>query len=68
MRCQDCCHLKCYKGSTDWYGVPQEPDDYECTGNPSEEDLERYFCNDEEWHDDEDECSGFEWKGDGIDE
>ena len=47
--CTECRHLKVYTGSRDRYGVPQEPDDYECDmlEELTEDELERHFCNGE---------------------
>ena len=57
--CYDCKFFRCYSGSHDRFGVPQEPDDYECEGEPTEEDIDKYFCDGEEWRDNETGCSGF---------
>ena len=57
--CYECANLRCYRGSHDRYGVPQEPDDYECAGEPTEEEIDRYFCEGKEWRFDEDGCSAF---------
>ena len=60
MTCEDCKFFKRYTGTRDRYGVPQEPDDYECVGNVTENDMERFFCNAESWDNKEDACGGFE--------
>ena len=65
--CEQCKHFRCYTGSRDKYGVPQEPDDYECVGDPDEKDLEKYFSDGVEWKDNEDGCSGFELRTDDDD-
>ena len=54
--CNDCLYLKTYKGSKDRYGVPQEPDDYECLRmeDMSEEEFDKYYC------DGESECPYYE--------
>jgi len=59
MTCSDCIHFKLYTGTRDRYGIQQEPDDAECTGNVTENDLERYFCNAESWENKEDACGDF---------
>lgn len=59
MNCWDCINYKVYRGSRDRYGVPQEPDEYECTGEPREEDIDKYFCNAE---DGAEECAAFEYR------
>lgn len=66
--CQDCRYLKCYRGTCDRYGVPQEPDYYECEGECTEDELDRFFYGCEEWQDDEDGCQGFELREDFDDE
>lgn len=45
--CNDCLYLKIYRGSKDRYGVPQEPDDYECLmmDKMSEEEFDKYYCD-----------------------
>lgn len=58
--CYDCKNLVCYRGSKDRYGVPQEPDDYECVGEPTEEEMEDYFYNGISWDEYEDGCSSYE--------
>lgn len=60
--CFGCKNLICYSGSKDRYGVPQEPDDYECKKCESltEEEFDRYFCDGVEWSSDEEGCSGYE--------
>lgn len=59
--CSDCKHLIVYAGSTDKYGIPQEPDDYECEviEQITEEDFDKYFCNGEKWGDKETGCKCF---------
>ena len=56
MTCCDCMCFKLTRGSRDWYGLQLEPDDAECVGNASEEELDRYFCDAE---DGAEHCSGF---------
>jgi len=58
--CSECKFLVCYSGSKDRYGIPQEPDDYECVAEPTEEEIDRFFCNGESWNDNEKGCSWFE--------
>lgn len=58
--CYDCKNFRVYSGSHDRFGVPQEPDDYECIGLPTEEEIDKYFCDGVEWRDSDDGCSGFE--------
>ena len=60
MRCEDCKYFKVYTGTRDRYGLQQEPDDYECVGRATEEDLDRFFSNSESWNNSADGCSGFE--------
>lgn len=66
--CDDCVHFKCYRGSRDRYGIQQEPDVYDCTGNATEDELDRFFTNCEEWEEDSEGCQAFElsarWWGD----
>lgn len=57
--CFECQMLVKYSGSKDRYGVPQEPDDYECKGEPTEEEIDKYFCDGQEWSSDEEGCSCF---------
>lgn len=47
--CFECEHLIKYSGSRDRYGVPQEPDDYECARaeDLTEDEIEKHFCNGE---------------------
>ena len=59
MTCEDCKFFRIYRGSRDRYGVPQEPDDAECVGNVTENDLEKFLCNAESWDKEEDGCSCF---------
>lgn len=66
--CFDCENFICYRGSHDRYGVPQEPDDYECLGEPTEEEIEDYFCNGMEWDEYEDGCSAFIMRDDGYED
>ena len=48
--CLTCANLKCYRGTCDRYGVPQEPDDYECGYDDiTEDEIERFFSNGEKW-------------------
>lgn len=56
--CNDCKFFKVYRGSRDRWGIQQEPDDYECTGNPTEAELDKYFCDGHEWS--IDGCSSYE--------
>lgn len=59
-RCEDCACFKVYRGTTDRYGVPQEPDECECTSERvTEEELDRFFSDGQKWQDEEDACSGF---------
>ena len=60
--CFECKNLIKYSGSKDRYGVPQEPDDYECKAceNLTEEEFDKFFCEGEEWDEPENGCSGFE--------
>ena len=48
--CNDCMYLKIYRGSKDRYGVPQEPDDYECLkmDEMTEEEFDKYYCDGED--------------------
>lgn len=64
LSCEDCKYFRVYYGSKDKYGVPQEPDDYECVGEPSDEDIDKYFTDSEEWDSSEDGCSGFAMRED----
>lgn len=59
MRCEECINFKLYRGSHDRYGLQLEPDDAECVGNVTENDLEKFFCNAETWDKEEDGCSCF---------
>lgn len=59
MTCEDCIYFKEYRGTRDRYGLQLEPDDYECVGNVTDRDLDRYFTNAESWDNEEDACSGF---------
>lgn len=47
--CNDCLYLKIYRGSKDRYGVPQEPDDFECLkmDEMTEEEIDKYFSDGE---------------------
>lgn len=47
--CNDCMYLKIYRGSKDRYGVPQEPDDFECLkmDEMTEEEIDKYYCDGE---------------------
>ena len=56
MRCDDCLCFKEYRGSRDRWGLQLEPDDYECEGNATELDLDRYFS---ECLDGAENCQGF---------
>ena len=49
MNCFDCKHLIVWEGSHDMYGCPLEPDEYECTGEPTEEEIDKYFSNNEDF-------------------
>jgi len=62
--CFDCKNLICYRGSCDRYGVPQEPDDYECKvcEELTEEEIDTFFCDGKKWNGDEDGCSGYEMR------
>lgn len=59
--CHECKNLRCYRGGRDRYGVPQEPDEYECKviEELTEEEADRFFSNAESWESPEDGCSGF---------
>lgn len=57
MTCRDCVHFKTYQGSRDFHGLQLDPDEYECTAEPSEEDIDKYFCNAE---DGAEECTAFQ--------
>jgi len=59
--CQDCENLICYHGSRDRFGVPQEPDDYECKAceDITVEEFDKYFCDGKEWSGNRKGCSGF---------
>ena len=63
MNCFDCKHLIVWEGSHDMYGCPLEPDEYECTGEPTEEEIDKYFSNNEDF-DEEFPCSAFEKRED----
>lgn len=56
MTCEDCVYLKFYRGHRDRYGIQTDPDDYECTGNATEADLDKYFADAE---DGAEHCCGF---------
>lgn len=56
MTCGDCIKYKIYRGSRDRYGLQLEPDDADCTGNPTKEDYNRYFS---EAEDGAEHCSCF---------
>ena len=47
--CSDCLYLKTYRGSKDRYGVPQEPDDFECLKmeEMTEKEIDKYYCDGE---------------------
>ena len=63
MNCSDCKFFKKYRGTRDRYGLQQEPDDYDCTSSrATEEDLDKYFCDAEEWNEGQEGCRGFERK------
>ena len=57
--CFNCEYFRLYRGTCDSLGVPQEPDDYECGGEPTEEDYDTYFTDGKEWSDTENGCSAF---------
>ena len=59
MTCEDCIYFKLTRGSRDRYGFQQEPDDAECVGNASEEEIDKYFCDAE---DGAEHCTGFRTK------
>ena len=59
MNCLECEYYKVYRGSRDWYGMQLEPDDSECMGNPTEEELDKYYSDGAEWEVNEEGCSGF---------
>ena len=59
MRCDDCMFLKEYRGSRDRWGLQLEPDYYECVGNASEDDIDKYFV---EFEDGAENCKGFRCK------
>ena len=61
MTCMDCINFKVWKGSRDRWGLQLEPDDCECKAEPTEDEIERYFCNCE---DSAENCGGFYQKGD----
>lgn len=62
--CTECKYYRVYRGTTDRFGVPQEPDDAECTSDrATEEDLDKYFSDGISWHDDAEGCAGFEFAG-----
>lgn len=65
MTCEDCIYFKEYRGTRDGYGLQLEPDDYECVGNVTDRDLDRYFTNAE---DNAENCTGFRsrYKEDNI--
>ena len=65
MTCEDCIYFKKTRGSRNWHGVQLEPDDYECVGNASEEEIDKYFCDAE---DGAENCKGFRsrYKEDNI--
>lgn len=56
MTCCNCIYFKLTRGSHDIHGLQLEPDDAECVGNASEEDIDKYFCDAE---DGAEHCSGF---------
>ena len=56
MTCEDCRSFRLTRGSRDWYGLQLEPDDCECVGKASEEEIEKYFSD---ASDDAEKCSGF---------
>ena len=65
MTCEDCIYFKEYRGTRDRYGLQLEPDDYECVGNASERELDKYFTDAE---DGAENCTGFRsrYKEDNI--
>ena len=56
MTCEDCIYLKITRGSRNKYGIQLEPDDTECVGNCTEEEIDKYYSDAEEHAE---ECSGF---------
>ena len=56
MTCEECRHFVHHRGHRDRYGLQTEPDDYDCTGNATEDDLDKYFCDGE---DGAENCMGF---------
>lgn len=57
--CFNCEYLRLYRGTCDSLGVPQEPDEYECDGEPTEEELDTYFTDGKCWDDTVSGCSGY---------
>lgn len=57
--CKDCIYFKFYRGTRDRWGIQQEPDDYECAGQSTEEELDRFFSDGEEWSEDAEGCQAF---------
>ena len=50
--CTSCGNLRVYRGTCDRYGVPLEPDDYECAcEDVTEDEIDKYFSNGDKWDD-----------------
>ena len=59
MTCRDCIRYKIYRGSRDRYGLQLEPDVADCTGRPTDDEYNEFFCNASERAED---CSWFKSK------
>ena len=57
--CFNCAHLTRFAGTKSRIGVPQEPDEYNCEGSPSEDELETFFTEGVEWDENSDGCSSY---------
>ena len=57
--CFTCAYLIRHAGSKDSFGVPQEPDDFDCEGTPTESDMDIFFSEGVEWDENDEGCSSY---------